>query len=84
MRLMQHFPRISFLLGPQELQSDAVLCEYVELQGRERALFRSSADGWPPAVEAARGLPLGPASAAGISWRKRYADCSVFQFEAQT
>ena len=56
---MQHFQRISFLLGPQELHTDAVLCEYVELEGRERALFRSFSDGWPPAVEAARTLPLG-------------------------
>ena len=57
--LMQHFQRISLLLGPQELHTDAVLCEYVELEGRERALFRSFSDGWPPAVEAARTLPLG-------------------------
>jgi len=62
MRLMQRFPRISFLLRPQDLQSDASLCEYIELQGSERALFRSSAKGWLPAVEAALGLQLGPAA----------------------
>ena len=59
---MQHFPHISFLLCPQELHTDAVLCEYVELEGRERALFRSSSDGWAPAVEAALTLPLGAAA----------------------
>ena len=43
LRLMRHFPRISFLLCPQEMQADAALCEYIEMQGRERALFRSAA-----------------------------------------
>ncbi len=62
LRLMQRFPRISFLLCPQDLQSDALLCEYIELQGRERALFRSSSKGWPSAVETALGLQLGPAA----------------------
>jgi predicted TIM-barrel fold metal-dependent hydrolase len=62
LRLMQRFPRISFLLRPQDLQGDALLCEYIELQGRERALFRSSSKGWPPAVEMALGLRLGPAA----------------------
>lgn len=62
LRLMQRFPRISFLLRPQDLQGDALLCEYIELQGRERALFRSSSKGWPPAVETALGLRLGAAA----------------------
>lgn len=60
--LMQHFPHISFLLCPQELRADTELCEYVELEGREHTLFRSSADGWAAAVEAARTLPLGVAA----------------------
>jgi hypothetical protein len=62
LRLMQRFPRISFLLRPQDLQGDALLCEYIELQGRERAVFRSSSKGWRPAVEMALGLRLGPAA----------------------
>jgi predicted TIM-barrel fold metal-dependent hydrolase len=57
--LMQHFPRISFLLCPVQLQADAALCDYVELEGRERALFRSSREGWPASVEAACAVPLG-------------------------
>lgn len=60
--LMRRFPRVSFLLCPQDLQSDAALCEYIELLGRERALFRSSSEGWAAAVEAALSLPLGPAA----------------------
>jgi predicted TIM-barrel fold metal-dependent hydrolase len=60
--LMQRFPRISFLLRPQDLQADAALCEYVELQGREHALFRSSSDGWPAAAETVQILPLSPAA----------------------
>jgi predicted TIM-barrel fold metal-dependent hydrolase len=60
--LIERFPRVSFLLCPQELQSDAVLCKYVELEGRERALFRSSPEGWQSAVEIALGLPLGRAA----------------------
>jgi predicted TIM-barrel fold metal-dependent hydrolase len=62
LRLMKRFPRISFLVCPQELQSDAALCGYLELQGRERTLFRSSPNGWATAVEAALALPLGPAA----------------------
>jgi predicted TIM-barrel fold metal-dependent hydrolase len=62
LQLMQHFPRISFLLCPLELRADAVLCEYVELVGRERVLFRSSAGGWREAVEVALTLPLGTAA----------------------
>ncbi len=62
LRLMQRFPRISFLLRPQDLQSNALLCESIELQGRERALFRSSSKGWPTAVETALCLQLGPAA----------------------
>jgi predicted TIM-barrel fold metal-dependent hydrolase len=58
--LMKRFPRISFLICPQELRSDPALCEYIELQGRNQALFRSTAEGWPQAVEMAKTLPLGP------------------------
>jgi predicted TIM-barrel fold metal-dependent hydrolase len=62
LRLMQRFPRVSFLLYPEELQADQVLREYVELHGRERALFRSSASGWPSSVAVAQGLALSPAA----------------------
>ncbi len=58
--LMQCFPRVSFLLCPENI--DAGLCEYIELQGRERALFRSSSQGWPAAVERALKLTLSPAA----------------------
>jgi len=58
--LLQRFPQVSFVLRPEELQTDAALCEYVELRGRERVLFRSSAKGWWASVETALALPLGP------------------------
>jgi predicted TIM-barrel fold metal-dependent hydrolase len=60
--LLQRFPHVSFALRPEELQTDAALCEYVELKGRERVLFRSSAKGWWASVETAMALPLGPAA----------------------
>jgi len=60
--LLQRFPHISFALRPEELQADAALCEYVELKGRERALFRSSSKGWRASGKAAMALPLGPAA----------------------
>jgi predicted TIM-barrel fold metal-dependent hydrolase len=60
MQMMQRFPRVSFLLGPQELHSNKELCEYVELPGRERALFRSANLGWPAAIKMAKGLALRP------------------------
>jgi hypothetical protein len=60
--LMQHFSHISFLLCPGELRADAELSEYVELEGREHALFRSSPEGWAPSVEAACTVPLGVAA----------------------
>jgi predicted TIM-barrel fold metal-dependent hydrolase len=62
LRMLQRFPHISFLLRPQELQADAALCGYVELQGREHALFRSSSKGWGTDVEMALKVPLGPAA----------------------
>ena len=34
----------------------------VELQGRDRVLFRSASEEWPQAVEMAARLPLGPAA----------------------
>lgn len=58
--LMRGFPRISFLLCPENI--DAVLCECIELQGRERAMFRSSSQGWPAAVKRALQLTLSPAA----------------------
>lgn len=58
--LMRSFPHISFLLCPENI--DTVLCEYIELQGRERALFRSGTQGWPAAVERALKLALSPAA----------------------
>jgi predicted TIM-barrel fold metal-dependent hydrolase len=61
-QMMKRFPRISFLLGPQDLQRDTKLCEYLELQGRERALFRSACEAWPVAVQNAHEVPLGPAA----------------------
>lgn len=62
-RFMQRFPRISFLLYPRELQVSSVLCEYVELEGREHALFRASPEeGWIRAQEEAFALPLSPAA----------------------
>lgn len=60
--LMQRFPRVWFLLCPEVLGRDAGLCECIELQGRERALFRSCTMGWSAAVEMAMGLPLSPAA----------------------
>lgn len=58
MQILKRFPRISFLLCPRELQSNFALREYVEHQGRDRVLFRSSADGWTHSVETALALPL--------------------------
>jgi predicted TIM-barrel fold metal-dependent hydrolase len=58
--MMQRFPRVSFLLSPQQLHCDTELCEYVELQGRERALFCSANLGWSSAIEIADGLALSP------------------------
>lgn len=82
LRLMQRFPRISFLLCPDELQSDPVLCEYIELHGRERALFRSSSAGWPPAVETAMALPLSPAALHAYLYENA-TRLFNFQFEAE-
>ena len=58
--LMRHFANISFLLCPQDI--DAALCEHIEFHGRERALFRSSSQGWTADVERALGLKLNPAA----------------------
>jgi predicted TIM-barrel fold metal-dependent hydrolase len=59
-QMMKHFPRVSFLLGALELQQSEALCEYLELQGRDRALFRSASEEWPMAVQVAQGVPLSP------------------------
>jgi predicted TIM-barrel fold metal-dependent hydrolase len=61
-RLMKRFPHVSLALGPQELQQNDKLCEFLELQGREQVLFRSAPEEWPLAVQIALGLPLGPAT----------------------
>jgi len=61
-QMMKHFPRVSFVLGPQELQQNESLCEYLELQGRDRALFRSASEEWPLAVQIGKGVPLSPAA----------------------
>jgi predicted TIM-barrel fold metal-dependent hydrolase len=61
-QLMKRFPRVSFVLGPQELQQNETLCEFLELQGRDRALFRSASEEWPEAVQIARAVPLSPAA----------------------
>ena len=60
--MMRHYPRVSFVLGPQELQQDESLCEFLEIQGRDRVLFRSAGEEWPEAVQAARAVPLSPAA----------------------
>lgn len=62
LRLMKRFPQLSFVLGPQELQENDKLCEYLELEGRERVLFRSASEEWPVAAQMARAVPLGPAA----------------------
>ena len=61
-QLIQHFPHISFLPYSQEFRAEPMLCEYVEVEGREHTLFRSSPDGWAEAEEEARRLPLGLAA----------------------
>jgi predicted TIM-barrel fold metal-dependent hydrolase len=57
-RLLQRFPHITFLLNPKDLQADALLCEYMELQGRERVAFRAYPQSWQAAAETALGMPL--------------------------
>ncbi len=80
LRMMERFPRISFLLCPEALQNNPQLLEYVELPGRERTMFRSGPKGWPAAVEAARNLPLGPS--AKIAYLSE--NCSrLFSFPAE-
>jgi len=65
--LLQRFPHISFVLRPEELQTDAALGEYMELKGQERALFRSSAKGWRVS-ESSYGIAAWSGSAARISF----------------
>lgn len=59
--LMQRFPRVKFLLNPDELQSQPLLCEYVEGQGRERVAFRAYPQSWAAAVQAST-VKLGAAA----------------------
>lgn len=61
-RMLQRFPHVSVLLRPEDLRSNAALREYVEFRGREQTMFRSSAAGWPAAVEAVADLSLSPAA----------------------
>jgi predicted TIM-barrel fold metal-dependent hydrolase len=63
LRLALRFPRISFILCPEEMDANAALREFVELQGRERVLFCSSLNGWPESVQVARKLEVMPAAA---------------------
>ena len=72
LRLMQRFPRVSFLLTPEELQADEVLCDYLELHGRERALFRSSPNGWPAVGGGGAGVGTESGGATRLSFRKRH------------
>jgi len=58
--LLERFPRVSILLTPQELQTDTNICEYVELEGRERTLFRSSTQGLIRSIATASELSIGP------------------------
>jgi predicted TIM-barrel fold metal-dependent hydrolase len=62
LRMMKRFPRFSFLLGPKELRQTDPLCEFVELEGRDRVLFRSAFEEWAKAVKIAGEVPLGPAA----------------------
>jgi predicted TIM-barrel fold metal-dependent hydrolase len=60
--MMKRYPHVSFILGPQELQQNEGLCEFLEVQGRDQVLFRSAGEEWPPVVQLACGIPLGPAA----------------------
>lgn len=60
-RLMQRFPYVMFLLSPDDLQAQPMLCEYVELQGRDQVAFRAHPQSWPAAVQASPGT-LGAAA----------------------
>jgi hypothetical protein len=57
-RMLERFPRIAFLLNPRDLVDDALLCEYVELEGHSRVAFRSLPQTWAAAAETAAGIPL--------------------------
>jgi predicted TIM-barrel fold metal-dependent hydrolase len=59
LRLLQRFPHAAFLLNPKDLQADAALCEYMELQGCDRVMFRAHPLSWESAAETAMGMPLG-------------------------
>jgi hypothetical protein len=61
-RLLQRFPRIAFLVSPQQLQADMLFCEYVEVQGRERVAFRGHPQSWTAAVETAEAISLSGAA----------------------
>jgi predicted TIM-barrel fold metal-dependent hydrolase len=59
-RLLERFPHIGIILGAQDLIAGPVLCEYVEVQGRERVMFRAHPQNWAAAAEVAIGMPLHP------------------------
>jgi predicted TIM-barrel fold metal-dependent hydrolase len=60
--MMRRYPRLSFLLGPRELQGNDKLCDYLEQQGRNRVLFRSAGEAWPAASALALTVPLSPSA----------------------
>lgn len=57
---LQRFPRVSFVLSPQELQQEPALCDSLEQDGRERFFFRAAPMNTRAAVEMAQSLPLSP------------------------
>ncbi len=60
LRMMERFSHLLLLINPRELQADPALCDFVELQGRERAIFRAHPQEWAAAVPAAQQVPLSP------------------------
>ena len=62
LRLMERFHQLLVLLNPRDLEADPALCEFAELQGRERTAFRSHPQEWGAAVPAAQKVPLSPSA----------------------
>jgi predicted TIM-barrel fold metal-dependent hydrolase len=60
--MMKRFPRLSFLLGPQDLQESRPLRDYIDSEAGDRVLFRSAGEDWSSAVVMAQSLRLGPAA----------------------
>lgn len=57
-RLMERLSHVAFILNPQDLIAEPTLCEFVEVQGRERVAFRAHPQTWAAAAETAVGMPL--------------------------